>query len=358
MLKQLLHTHSWVFTVTFLFSSSYLLAKTASNTVSLMLPTKRTYTIKQKGQLQNNGYQRNVRASYAVLAHVNLIDKDQKPVQAPTTPKTVKKSKKDEKPKAYKPCDPKAAYRRTKLPLQLKGTSVASDPSYSVAVLYDAKKRQLFAVRPGDEYQGIVICDIEEGPLVEKMVKRTVYKEGPNGKSIPMTVKEKTVIKKPSYVKLDRGGGRFEYVEQYAPPGRGGGNYRSSLYKKYRKLRSTKLNLSQIKKTGNKQYSLPRNLLDSMTKRLDVLASQAAIVPFFKKGKPAGFRVYHIKRGSLYQKLGIKNGDVIRRINGYEFTSPQKALEAYSNLMSAKNLSVEVMRKGKLQNYSYEVKDQ
>ncbi len=355
-MKKLLHSYFWIFTSFFLLSSSYLLAQTTSHAVRLMLPIQKTYTVTAKSSTQETGYQRNVRAHYAILNQKNLFDEKQKLITPPPPPLKVKKKK---KPKKRKTCDPKASYKRTQLPLQLKGTSVASDPNFSIAVIYDAKTRRTFAVRPGDEFNGIKICDIEAGPLFIKKVKKLYYVTNKQGKALKMTRIVKEVVKKPSYVKLDRGNGRFEYLEQGAPAGRGGNYSRHNrkLYQQYRRLRNTKMNLSQIRKTGDKQYSLPRSLLNTVTNRLDVLASQAAIVPYFKKGRPAGFRVYHIRKGSLYQKLGMKNGDVIRRINGYEFTSPQKALEAYSNLLSAKNLSVEILRKGKLKNFSYEVKN-
>lgn len=353
-MKQILQSYFWIFHIFFFFSSSYLLAQTTSHIVRLRLPHQRAFALQEKSTAQDSGYQRNVRAHYAILNQKNLFDEKQQAVTPPVAPRVTTQK---EPPKTYKPCDPNASYRRSQLPLQLKGTSVASDPSYSVAILYDAKSQSLVAVRPGDKYQGIVICDIEAGPLFTKKVKRKEFIAVSEGKSVAVEREEEVVDKKPSYVKLDRGNGQFEYLEQGAPPGSGAGNYQNDLYKQYRRLRDTNLNLSQIRKTGNQEYALSRDLLESVTKRLDVLASQAAIVPYFQKGQPAGFRIYHIRPNSLYQKLGLTNGDVIQRINGYEFTSPQKALEAYSNLMSAKNLSVEVLRGGKLQNYSYEIKD-
>lgn len=358
-MKKLFHSHFWIFTSFFLLSSSYLLAHSISNLIRLKLvPVQATFIVKSKAVTKETGYQRNVRAHYAILNQKNLFDEKQKAITPPPPPP--RETKKKKVVKKQKACDPNASYKRSRLPLQLKGTSVASDPAFSVAVIYDAKARKEIAVRPGDEYNGIKICDVEAGPLVVKKVKKKYYVTDKKGKPLAMTRIVEEVVKKPSYVKIDRGGGRFEYLEQGAPAGRGGNysRYNRKLYKQYRRLRNTKLNLSSIRKKGNQQYSLSRNLLNSVTNRLDVLASQAAIVPFFKKGRPAGFRVYHIRKGSLYQKLGMKNGDVIRRINGYEFTSPQKALEAYSNLLSAKNLSVEILRKGKLKNYSYEVKNQ
>tara|TARA_B100000609_G_scaffold199183_1_gene201100 strand:+ start:4260 stop:5150 length:891 start_codon:yes stop_codon:yes gene_type:complete len=276
-------------------------------------------------KVTNHAAYSKLRAQFAILNKGNLFDTKNQPVVASKEPPKKRETKTDAS-KTASSCDPNGQYQRSSLPLQLKGTVIASDPSYSLAVIYDARRRKRFVVRVGETFFGIKICRVERD-------------------------------KNKGYVKIDRGQGRLEYLELGAAAGRGGGSYRRKLYRHYRKLRNTKLDLSKVRKLGGNRFRISRNFINQMTGRLDILASQAAIVPYFQKGRSVGFRIYNIRKGSVYQKLGIKSGDVIKRINGYEFTSPQKALEAYSNLTSAGNLSVEVMRKGKAKNLSYEVKD-
>ena len=43
----------------------------------------------------------------------------------------------------------------------------------------------------------------------------------------------------------------------------------------------------------------------------------------------------------MYAKIGIQNGDVIRRINGYEMNTPDKALEIYQKLRDASRIEIE-----------------
>jgi general secretion pathway protein C len=44
--------------------------------------------------------------------------------------------------------------------------------------------------------------------------------------------------------------------------------------------------------------------------------------------------------------LGFENGDRLQRINSYDITSPDLALEAYAHLRTANLLLVEVNRRG------------
>ena len=50
---------------------------------------------------------------------------------------------------------------------------------------------------------------------------------------------------------------------------------------------------------------------------------------------------------SLYSKIGLQNGDVVTRINGYEMSSPERGLEIYTKLKDAKQVNVDVKRRGK-----------
>lgn len=113
---------------------------------------------------------------------------------------------------------------------------------------------------------------------------------------------------------------------------------------------------STVKKTGKNEYAIPRGEIDNVLSNLNQVATQARIVPSFKNGKSVGFKLFAIKRNSLYSKIGIKNGDVVQRINGYELDSPDKALQIYSKLKDASNISVDLVRRGKTMSLSYNIR--
>jgi general secretion pathway protein C len=83
---------------------------------------------------------------------------------------------------------------------------------------------------------------------------------------------------------------------------------------------------------------------------------QARIVPAFKDGVAQGFKLFSIRPDSIYTKIGIQNGDVIRRINGYDLNSPEKALEIYSKLKEASRIDIEVERNGAVLQKTYNVR--
>ncbi len=82
---------------------------------------------------------------------------------------------------------------------------------------------------------------------------------------------------------------------------------------------------------------------------------QVRIVPSISDGKPLGFKIYAIRRGSLAWHLGLRNGDLIRTVNGYDLSSPDKCLEAYARLRASDLVVVELERAGISHELRYQI---
>ena len=70
------------------------------------------------------------------------------------------------------------------------------------------------------------------------------------------------------------------------------------------------------------------------------------MVPHTEGGRPAGMRLYGIRRTSVAGALGFQNGDTILDVNGRSVATPDAALEAYSELRDADRLEVHLLRRG------------
>lgn len=107
-----------------------------------------------------------------------------------------------------------------------------------------------------------------------------------------------------------------------------------------------------IRNVGPNQYVVSRDYLNKITGNLGALASQARIVP---SPKDNGFKIFSISKNSIYSKIGIQNGDILKAINGIELSSPDKALEAYSRLQNASKLSLDIVRHGQNETMEYTI---
>jgi general secretion pathway protein C len=82
----------------------------------------------------------------------------------------------------------------------------------------------------------------------------------------------------------------------------------------------------------------------------------ARIVPSIKNGKPNGFKLYAIRPSSVYANIGLMNGDTLHAVNGFELTTPDKALEVYTKVRESNSLSVNITRRGKPVTLNYSIK--
>ena len=108
-----------------------------------------------------------------------------------------------------------------------------------------------------------------------------------------------------------------------------------------------------IKKVGKDKWAIDREEIDKTLSNLNSIAMQARIVPSFKNGEANGFKLFAIRPNSLYSKLGIQNGDIIHKINGFAINSPDKALEIYQKLKNARSIDIELTRRGKSKKLNY-----
>jgi general secretion pathway protein C len=110
-----------------------------------------------------------------------------------------------------------------------------------------------------------------------------------------------------------------------------------------------------VKQLSEHQFVVAKSEINNALTNLSDLATKARIVPSFKNGVANGFKLFSIVPDSLYSKIGIQNGDVIHRINGYEMNSPDKALEIYQKLRDANRIEIEFERRGETVHNSYSI---
>ena len=79
---------------------------------------------------------------------------------------------------------------------------------------------------------------------------------------------------------------------------------------------------------------------------LNKILMQAAAVPALKDGRVVGFTLWEIEKGSIYEKLGFKNGDTITSINDNRLVDAGQAVKVLVSLKKAKQLALNFTRGG------------
>ena len=83
------------------------------------------------------------------------------------------------------------------------------------------------------------------------------------------------------------------------------------------------------------------------------IMSQAIVRPFLSAGVPQGFIVSNIVPGSVYQRLGLQNGDVIVDVNNKKLESADDIINLFNAMQAGGSVSVNLMRGGKKETINY-----
>jgi general secretion pathway protein C len=198
---------------------------------------------------------------------------------------------------------------RSSLHGTLVGSAIADPPRYSLCQITnpDLNETQVYGI--GDKYQGARIYAVEKERALIDNDGRNEYID--NNAAAPPSLGTAVPI----------------------PPAGGDG----------------------VKQLSEYQYVVAKSEINNALTNLSDLATKARIVPSFKNGVANGFKLFSIVPDSLYAKIGIQNGDVIRRINGYEMNSPDKELEIYQKLRDANRIEIELERRGETLRKSYSI---
>jgi type II secretion system protein C len=83
--------------------------------------------------------------------------------------------------------------------------------------------------------------------------------------------------------------------------------------------------------------------------QLSKVMMQAAAVPHYVNGELQGFQLLEIDAGSIYEKVGLTNGDVVTSINGQPLSDVGNTIKMLHSLKDKTNADVTIVRGGKEQ---------
>jgi general secretion pathway protein C len=200
------------------------------------------------------------------------------------------------------------------LPFQLVGTIIFHNPGRSLAAVQDKVDNKLYPVRMGDQIKETVqILSIEARRVIfiNTAARRKEFIEIPEDTTIKIT--SSPLAKAP------------------APTG-------------------------GIVQVEENRYTLTRSEVDSQLANFNVLITQARALPEMRGGQMIGFKLSQIIPNSFYQKVGLKDGDIIKGVNGEKITDAAKALELLQALKSNPSLNMTIERNGKDTEFNYDIR--
>ncbi len=86
------------------------------------------------------------------------------------------------------------------------------------------------------------------------------------------------------------------------------------------------------------------------------ILTDARFVPNIIDGRQEGFIVRELKKGGVYESLGLEDGDILLRVNDFPITGPESALQAFNALKGMDRIELDIMRRGQRISMTYQIR--
>jgi general secretion pathway protein C len=104
------------------------------------------------------------------------------------------------------------------------------------------------------------------------------------------------------------------------------------------------------------RITLKRSLIEDAVQDITKLMTQVKITPHMEDGVPSGLALSNIRPNSIFRRMGLRNGDVLKGVDGQEIQSVDDALRLYDNLKTADTVMVDLKRRGRDKSIEYRVR--
>ena len=327
MLDLFFRKYAWTANLVLLFAAAWLAAKTVNTLVAAAIrPTPQVDLAQPSGPPPRPV----LPATLDMDGLYRLIGQE--------PPRTVEEGPAQAGPVAPQNCDdPRAAPTKSDLRMHLVATVMADRPRFSLATVTDLTTRETLVLGVGDQIGAVRLLAVER-------VRDDRDATG-NGFRV---------------VAIVCNGGSKEYLDyeagglEVASAGPAANIGVAPVPAPGRPV-APGAKLEGVRQVGDNRYEIERNVIDQTLSNLNTIATQARIVPSFRNGVANGFKLFSIQPGSLYASIGIENGDVIQRVNGYEINSPEKALELYQKLRESAHVTIDLERAGQVIRKEYNI---
>jgi general secretion pathway protein C len=206
----------------------------------------------------------------------------------------------------------------TKLPLKLLGTAAGAEPRFSWAAVEDLEKRQHLVVRVGDRLQ-------DKADVVRIERRRLVLRNGGRMEALALDEEAeagKAVSATPS------AGARGRALTRAGRPGNMEARANAPT--------------DRVQRLSEDRFGVAREDVQAVANNPATLFSQARILPKYQEGKMVGVQLNAIQAGSLFEQIGVRNGDTITELNGIQITSQQDSANVLRQLTESTEFNVTV----------------
>src|SRR6266481_1479061 len=102
----------------------------------------------------------------------------------------------------------------------------------------------------------------------------------------------------------------------------------------------------ELKKLGPGRFEANRAEVANTMQNPAQLFAQMRALPYFVNGKTDGFSISNVAAGSVFEQLGLQNGDLLTEIDGKPVTNPMQAMGLMTAVQTASSIDLTIQRGG------------
>jgi type II secretion system protein C len=101
-----------------------------------------------------------------------------------------------------------------------------------------------------------------------------------------------------------------------------------------------------VRRLAGNRYLLKRSVVDSNLQNMARLFTEIRAIPRIQNGASSGFQLSEIQPGSIFQQIGLQDGDVLTAAQGQPVNDPLKAMQLLQTLRDQSSVTLNVIRGG------------
>jgi general secretion pathway protein C len=107
---------------------------------------------------------------------------------------------------------------------------------------------------------------------------------------------------------------------------------------------------------GAGSYVIDKRVLNAALDNIGQAMTDARLLPSQREGRVEGLRASEVKPQGIFGAVGIKNGDLLLRINDFPIDSPEKAIQAFVTLKGQNRIKLDLVRDGQPTTFTYDIR--
>jgi general secretion pathway protein C len=114
---------------------------------------------------------------------------------------------------------------------------------------------------------------------------------------------------------------------------------------------------SGVRQVDPNRYVLDRSTINNNLNNMAALFTQVRAIPNLgPDGQSHGFKLSEIQPDSIFQQIGLRDGDVLTGVSGQSVGDPAKAMQLLASLRTQNSVSLTVMRDGQTVQLQYNIR--